>query len=46
MIKGTEYTDTTASNNEYNFYCVYPYITEKGNRILGPSNMYKYAKGN
>ncbi|MBV3117945.1 C40 family peptidase [[Clostridium] innocuum] len=46
MIKGTEYTDTTASNNEYNFYRVYPYITEKGNRILGPSNMYKYAKGN
>ena len=39
-------TDTTASNNEYNFYRVYPYITEKGNRILGPSNMYKYAKGN
>lgn len=46
MVKGTTYTDTTASNSEFNFYRVYPYITENGKRVLGPSKDYKYAKGN
>ena len=45
MVDGTTYTDTTASNSEYNFYRVYPYFTENKTRILGPSKDYKYAKG-
>lgn len=45
MVKGNSYIDTTASNNEYNFYRIYPYYTENGKRILGDSNDYKYAKG-
>lgn len=45
MVKGTSFTDTTASNYEYNYYRIYPYHTENGKRVLGASDDYKYAKG-
>ena len=45
MVKGTSFTDTTASSKEYNFYRVYPYYNQNGKRILGPSINYDYAKG-
>lgn len=38
------YNDTTASESEYNFYRIYPYITVNGTRILGPSTTYVYSK--
>ena len=44
MVSNTTYTDTTAQTGEYNFYRVYPYKNVNGNRVLGPSNEYKYAK--
>ena len=46
MVKGTTYTDTTASNSEFNFYRVYPYVTINGIRKLGASGKYVYEKGN
>lgn len=45
MVKGTSFIDMTASGSEYNFYRIYPYYTENGERVLGGSNSYKYAKG-
>ena len=45
MVSGTTYTDTSASNSEYNFYRIYPYYTVNGNRILGDSGNYVYGKG-
>lgn len=45
MVKGTSFTDTTASNYEYNYYRIYPYHTENSKRVLGASDDYKYAKG-
>ncbi len=39
------YSDTTASDEDYNFYRVYPYFTKKGEKIPGITNRYVYAKG-
>ena len=44
MVTNPSFTDTTASNKEYNYYKVYPYINVKGERVVGPSTTYVYAK--
>lgn len=43
MVSRTEYTDKTASETEYNFYRVYPYVMVGENRVVGPSDTYVYA---
>lgn len=44
LVKGTSYTDTTASNYNYNFYRIYPYyFDDDGVRRIGSSNSYVYA---
>ena len=45
MINRTDYNDITASQNEYNFYRVYPYFSFGNQKIVGPSDTYVYAKG-
>lgn len=45
IVTGNSYIDTTASESEYNFYRVYPYRMVNGERVLGPSTEYVYAKG-
>ena len=43
---GTTYIDNKASDTEYNFYRIYPYyINELGERVVGGSTRYVYAKG-
>ncbi|MBR5937274.1 MAG: leucine-rich repeat protein [Clostridiales bacterium] len=44
IVKDPGFLDTTASATQYNFYRVYPYITVKGEKVLGPSSTYVYAK--
>ncbi|MBO7564895.1 MAG: leucine-rich repeat protein [Clostridiales bacterium] len=44
IVKDPGFLDTTASTTEYNYYRVYPYIMVKGERVLGPSSSYVYAK--
>ena len=44
IVKDPGFLDTTASTTEYNYYRVYPYITVKGEKVLGPSSSYVYAK--
>ena len=44
MVSKTNYTDTTASESEYNFYRVYPYYMDGQKRVVGPSNAYVYSK--
>lgn len=39
------FTDVRASDEEYNFYWVYPYYMENGRRVMGSSGAYVYAKG-
>ena len=44
--KNTYFLHKTASDTEYNFYWVYPYVTDTdGKRIVGKSPDYVYAKG-
>lgn len=45
--KGTTFTDTKALDTDYNFYWVFPYVTDKstGKIIPGPCEKYVYAKG-
>lgn len=46
MVSGTSFVDSTASNEEYNYYRIYPYFTNSsGKRILGSSTSYVYTKG-
>ena len=45
MTSSTKYTDNNASESNYNFYRVYPYVMSNGTRVLGASNAYVYAKG-
>lgn len=45
MVTKTSFLDTKASEKEYNFYRVYPYVTdETGKKIVGTSTAYAYAK--
>lgn len=45
MVSKTNFVDTKASADEYNFYRVYPYVTDtSGNRIVGKSTAYVFAK--
>lgn len=45
IVTGNSFTDTTASEKKYNFYRVYPYyIDNSGERVVGPSDIYVYAK--
>lgn len=45
IVNKTNYTDTTALNNAYNYYRVYPYYVDRNNeRILGKSEEYVFAK--
>ncbi|MBR5937271.1 MAG: leucine-rich repeat protein [Clostridiales bacterium] len=44
MVTNPSFKDTTASTEDYNYYRVYPYITVKGERVVGPSTTYVYAK--
>ena len=43
-IKSGEYLDATASEKEYNFYRIYPYFVVDGEKVVGTSNVYVYAK--
>ncbi len=45
--KGTTFTDKKALDTDYNFYWVFPYITdaETGKKIPGSCEKYVYAKG-
>ena len=45
IVNKTNYTDTTASTTEYNYYRVYPYYMNGAYRVVGPSNSYVYSKG-
>ena len=45
IVGKTNFTDTTASKTEYNYYRVYPYYMENGSRIVGNSDSYVFAKG-
>ena len=46
MTSKTTYTDSKAADNEYNFYWVYPYMTDSaGKRAINTSCKYVYAKG-
>ena len=45
MVTQTSFTDTTASQNEYNFFRVYPFYRNDFVRVDGPSTTYTYAKG-
>lgn len=45
MVNRTDYNDITASQNEYNFYRVYPYFSFGTQKVIGPSDAYVYAKG-
>ena len=45
MAADTRYTDVSASEEEYNYYRVYPYYMNGQERIVGPSDMYVYVKG-
>ena len=46
MTSKTIYTDSKAADNEYNFYWVYPYMTDSaGKRAINTSCKYVYAKG-
>ncbi len=42
--QNTFFTDSSASFTDYNFYRVYPYKNVDGNRVLGDSGQYAYAK--
>ena len=44
LVKNTSFTDTTAKTGQYNYYRVYPYKNVNGNKILGSSKDYVYAK--
>lgn len=45
MVSKTNFVDTKASADEYNFYRIYPYVTDtSGNRIIGTSTAYVFAK--
>jgi len=44
MVSGQSFLDSTASQEGYNFYRVYPYQITDGLRSVGPSNTYVYAK--
>lgn len=44
MVKNTEFKDTSASKNQYNFYRVYPYYLINGIRILNQQSSYVYGK--
>ena len=46
MTSKTSFVDKKALDNDYNFYWVYPYVMgADGNRIVGKSPAYVYAKG-
>lgn len=46
MTSKTSFVDKKALDNDYNFYWVYPYVMDAdGNRIVGKSPAYVYAKG-
>ena len=43
---GTAYTDTKALDTDYNYYWVYPYVTNAaGKKVVGGTPKYVYAKG-
>lgn len=45
IVSRNSFTDITAAEKVYNFYRVYPYYIDKhGNRIVGRSEEYVYAK--
>lgn len=45
MTGNDNFVDTKAERGNYNFYRVYPYVTnESGKRVLGTSTTYVYAK--
>lgn len=44
LVKGTSYLDKAAITDEFNFYRVYPYKEIDGEKILGESKSYVYAK--
>ena len=44
-VVDTIYTDTSASETEYNYYRVYPYYMNGEEKVMGPSDTYVYAKG-
>lgn len=45
IVSKTNYTDTTALNDVYNYYRVYPYYIDKNNqRVVGKSEDYAFAK--
>lgn len=46
MTSKTSFVDKKTLDNDYNFYWVYPYVMgADGNRIVGKSPAYVYAKG-
>lgn len=45
MVTGTSFTDTSASQLEYNYYRIYPFYKDaSGKRHVGGSTAYVYAK--
>lgn len=45
IVSKTDFTDLSASADEYNFYRVYPYkMDNNGNRVVGKSTTYVYSK--
>lgn len=45
LVKGNNFTDTTAEIEQYNFYRIYPFnLDTAGNRVVGSSTSYVYAK--
>ena len=42
---GTSYTDVKASMTDYNYYWVYPYVTDGNQKLIGKCSNYVYAKG-
>lgn len=45
MTSNLFYTDTTASDTEFNFYWVYPYYKQDGANVATTSGKYVFAKG-
>ena len=47
MTKSTSYTDTKALDLDYNFYWVFPYVTDSvsNKMVAGGCTKYVYAKG-
>lgn len=43
MTGNTEFTDTSASPDQYNYYRIYPYVNSNYGRVLGKSGDYAYA---